>query len=166
MAGQECTISGWGRNEDKLLQPQLQVLEAKVVSNVLCDERWNTQGAPKGFIVDSMKCMDATSGDSCNVSLITLFDLQKPEKHLPVAILVSSIFCLVRTPLCTPLPLHHITLQGDSGGPSVMEHPPSSGRYVLVGIVSFGSGSCVDPKLPGVYTRVSHFRQWISDNMV
>ncbi|XP_045136457.1 serine proteinase stubble-like isoform X2 [Portunus trituberculatus] len=121
LAGKECTISGWGRNEAKLLQEQLQVLEAKVVSNVLCDERWNTQGAPKGFIVDSMKCMDATSGDSCN---------------------------------------------GDSGGPSVLEHPPGSGRYVLVGIVSFGSGSCVDPQLPGVYTRVSYFRQWISDNMV
>ncbi|MPC24630.1 Vitamin K-dependent protein C [Portunus trituberculatus] len=55
---------------------------------------------------------------------------------------------------------------GDSGGPSVLEHPPGSGRYVLVGIVSFGSGSCVDPQLPGVYTRVSYFRQWISDNMV
>uniref|UniRef100_A0A0P4VWR9 limulus clotting factor C n=1 Tax=Scylla olivacea TaxID=85551 RepID=A0A0P4VWR9_SCYOL len=121
LAGLETTISGWGRNEDKLLQPQLKILEAKVLSNVLCDEQWNKQGAPKGFIVDTMKCMDTTSGDSCN---------------------------------------------GDSGGPSVLEHPPSSGRYVLVGIVSFGSGSCVDPKLPGVYTRVPSYRQWIADNMV
>ncbi|KAK8386228.1 hypothetical protein O3P69_010734 [Scylla paramamosain] len=120
LAGMETTISGWGRNEDKLLQPQLKILEAKVISNVLCDERWNKQGAPKGFIVDTMKCMDPTSGDSCN---------------------------------------------GDSGGPSVLEHPPSSGRYVLVGIVSFGSGSCVDPLLPGVYTRVPSYRQWIADNM-
>lgn len=80
LAGKETTISGWGRNEDKKLQPQLHVLEAKVESNVLCDERWNKQGAPKGFIVDSMKCMDSTTGDSCNVSLIILFNLQKFEK--------------------------------------------------------------------------------------
>lgn len=76
-----------------------------------------------------------------------------------------SLFSLVQTPLDTLLLLHHVFLQGDSGGPSVLEHPPNSGQYVLVGLVSFGSGSCVDPKLPGVYTRVPYFRKWIADNM-
>lgn len=47
-----------------------------------------------------------------------------------------------------------------------MEYPAGSGLYVLVGLVSFGSGSCVDEQLPGVYTRVSYYRDWIKANMV
>ncbi|XP_076630163.1 trypsin-1 [Colletes latitarsis] len=46
--------------------------------------------------------------------------------------------------------------QGDSGGPLVV-----SGQ--LVGIVSWGKG-CGSPKYPGVYTDVSHYRQWIRSN--
>ncbi len=43
--------------------------------------------------------------------------------------------------------------QGDSGGPFVV-----NGK--LVGIVSWGKG-CATPHYPGVYTEVSHYREWI-----
>ncbi|XP_063228222.1 trypsin-1-like [Bacillus rossius redtenbacheri] len=46
--------------------------------------------------------------------------------------------------------------QGDSGGPVVAEG-------VQVGIVSGGQG-CGRPNSPGLYTRVSAFREWIRDN--
>ncbi|XP_059045033.1 serine protease snake-like [Achroia grisella] len=49
----------------------------------------------------------------------------------------------------------HDTCQGDSGGPLQLTEP----IYRLVGITSFGSG-CGTP-VPGVYTRISHYLDWI-----
>ncbi|XP_026133110.1 serine protease 27-like [Carassius auratus] len=48
--------------------------------------------------------------------------------------------------------------QGDIGGPMVSMQ---SSVWVQSGIVSFGTG-CARPELPGVYTRVSHYEEWIS----
>ncbi|MFJ2866513.1 S1 family peptidase [Kitasatospora sp. NPDC087314] len=46
------------------------------------------------------------------------------------------------------------TCQGDSGGPMVRRD--SAGRWVQVGIVSWGNG-CARPGYPGVYTKVSTY---------
>ncbi|MEM7218486.1 MAG: trypsin-like serine protease [Pseudomonadota bacterium] len=49
--------------------------------------------------------------------------------------------------------------QGDSGGPLFV--PLSGSGYAQIGIVSFGQG-CARPGLPGVYTRVSNYYDWVS----
>ena len=47
--------------------------------------------------------------------------------------------------------------QGDSGGPMVC-------NGTLSGIVSFGPDNlCGDPNLPGVYTRISAYMEFIND---
>lgn len=48
--------------------------------------------------------------------------------------------------------------KGDSGGPLITRAGPTG--YLLVGIVSFGDG-CGKRGKPGVYTRVSTYRDWI-----
>jgi secreted trypsin-like serine protease len=47
---------------------------------------------------------------------------------------------------------------GDGGSPLVCQ--AASGRWTVVGLVAWGVG-CAEPEVPGVYTRVSHFREWI-----
>ncbi|XP_063984192.1 uncharacterized protein LOC135166115 [Diachasmimorpha longicaudata] len=56
---------------------------------------------------------------------------------------------------------------GDSGGPlqaiGMYGKRPS---YVQYGVVSYGHSTCGAEGSPGIYTRVSHYVQWILDNMV
>lgn len=51
--------------------------------------------------------------------------------------------------------------QGDSGGPLVWRTPDGP---VLVGVVSWGDG-CARELRYGVYTRVSHFHDWIAQHI-
>merc|ERR1711979_11243 len=48
--------------------------------------------------------------------------------------------------------------EGDSGGPMVVQR--QDGRFMLSGIISWGIG-CAEENQPGVYTRISEFRDWI-----
>nr|AZP56668.1 serine proteinase stubble-2 [Locusta migratoria migratoria] len=49
--------------------------------------------------------------------------------------------------------------EGDSGGPMVIQREDK--RWLLAGVISWGIG-CAEPNQPGVYTRISEFREWIN----
>ena len=50
--------------------------------------------------------------------------------------------------------------QGDSGGPLVCGN--GNGGFDVIGVVSFGPSSCGG--MPGVFTEVSQFIDWITHN--
>lgn len=57
------------------------------------------------------------------------------------------------------------TCIGDSGGPMVIEQ---NGHFVQVGVTSFGGGQgvlCGSPAVPGVYTRISSFIDYITEHI-
>lgn len=53
------------------------------------------------------------------------------------------------------------TCTGDSGGPLFRSH---EGAFLQMGIVNFGFG-CARPGVPALYTRVSHYLGWISEQI-
>ncbi|XP_021203301.1 serine protease snake isoform X4 [Bombyx mori] len=58
--------------------------------------------------------------------------------------------------------------QGDSGGPLQVKislnFRSTYNLYYIVGVTSFGIG-CAQPNIPGVYTRVSSFIDWIEEKV-
>ncbi|XP_069193285.1 trypsin-1-like [Procambarus clarkii] len=72
-----------------------------------------------------------------------------------------AFYTITRNMLCAGAAQGGVdTCQGDSGGPLTVLQ---GGRYVQVGIASFGDG-CARPNSPGVYTRVSRYLPWIRAN--
>lgn len=41
----------------------------------------------------------------------------------------------------------------------------SNPHYYLAGVVSYGPKNCGTPGIPGVYTRVSKYIEWIEKNI-
>nr|XP_027795124.1 tissue-type plasminogen activator isoform X3 [Marmota flaviventris] len=56
----------------------------------------------------------------------------------------------------------HDACQGDSGGPLVCVKDK---RMTLVGIISWGLG-CGQKDVPGIYTKVTNYLDWIQENML
>ena len=71
----------------------------------------------------------------------------------------ASTFNISNSQICAKGPsFGKDSCRGDSGGPLMSTN--SNGQWVINGVVSFGNMKC-DSEVPGVYTRVSKYLQWI-----
>lgn len=57
------------------------------------------------------------------------------------------------------------TCKGDSGGPLGFKSSLYGGRFTQFGIVALGMNSCGTKRVPGIYSRVASYMDWILDNM-
>jgi hypothetical protein len=76
---------------------------------------------------------------------------------------LGSFFRLHNSFVCAGGEPGQDTCQGDGGGPLVCQLQNAS-TYVQVGIVSWGIG-CGANNIPGVYTNVARFRNWIDSSL-
>lgn len=59
-----------------------------------------------------------------------------------------------------------IKIFGNTGGPLMMYNVHETVPYwVAVGVVSYGPLECGTKGIPGVYTKVSSFLEWIASNI-
>jgi len=73
---------------------------------------------------------------------------------------VGDRFSLHTSEVCAGGEVGKDACTGDGGSPLVCQ--ARSGRWTVVGLVTWGVG-CAE-QLPGVYVRVSQFREWIDNN--
>ena len=52
--------------------------------------------------------------------------------------------------------------QGDSGGPLICWN---NNEWQLTGMVSWGNEVCASEGLPTLYSKISHFRYWIDEQV-
>ncbi|OWF42704.1 elastase-1-like [Mizuhopecten yessoensis] len=87
-----------------------------------------------------------------NIDVITNSDCSRLWRRVSGASIFNTHICLFEK--------NKGSCNGDSGGPLVCR---VDGQFVLAGVTSWGSSSCSG--YPSVYTRVSEYRNWISNNM-
>jgi hypothetical protein len=78
------------------------------------------------------------------------------QAHVPA-------FMLLDTQMCAKGRLGSDSCRGDSGGP-LMLLDEFTGHIRIVGVTSFGTSNC-DSSVPGVYTRLTKYLDWITDFM-
>lgn len=67
---------------------------------------------------------------------------------------------ILRARLRNKAPQIFVILQGDSGGPFMCSLDKTKDTWFVAGIVSWGV-ACAYPNVPGVYTNVPGYMDWI-----
>merc|ERR1712243_462610 len=90
--------------------------------------------------------------NQCEASLQTALNAQKPG--------AGDRFRIHPSEICAGAEVGKDACTGDGGSPLVRQ--AKSGRWTVMGLVAWGVGCASD--LPGVYVRMSYFKDWIDAN--
>merc|ERR1712013_32305 len=90
--------------------------------------------------------------DQCEASLQTALNAQRPG--------AGDRFRIHPSEICAGAEVGKDACTGDGGSPLVCQ--AKSGRWTVMGLVAWGVGCASD--LPGVYVRMSYFKDWIDAN--
>ncbi|XP_044254920.1 phenoloxidase-activating factor 2-like [Tribolium madens] len=86
------------------------------------------------------------------------------EEALKKTRLGEKMFKLDKSFVCAGGVAGKDTCKGDGGSPLICPTDKDTERYYQIGIVSWGVG-CGTYRVPGVYSNVPFFRQWIDDKL-
>lgn len=100
------------------------------------------------------------TGEPSDTKLKVILEITEPRScstvYRPAGIELSS------SQLCAGGEKGKDTCTGDSGGPLMQR---VGARWILYGIVSFGPKQCARKGVPGVYTNVVKYIEWIESNI-
>ena len=144
----DLTIVGWGMTEAK--RPSMDLLETtvKAVDRNACNR------------VLTMARMQAGDLDKAFSDLAFTFNLSPVARKSLETAIVQNGGTVTPQMICAGAEVDgRDTCPGDSGGPILRRL--SNGQMVQVGVVSFGIGQCGVAALPGVYTRLALYTNWM-----
>jgi len=114
---------------------------------------WGKDEADGSFQVIPRKVdLPLVSNSQCQAGLRSALNRQRPG--------AGDRFRLHPSEICAGAEVGKDACTGDGGSPLVCQ--AQSGRWTVMGLVTWGVGCASD--VPGVYARVSHFRDWINAN--
>lgn len=115
-------------------------MDLKIFNNDECTVGFRDDRSLKDGIVESQLCAGDSTGEKDTCQVIWLLFVRR-NFHTQIFFMFSSV-------------------QGDSGGPiQVSTKNKKQNVFHVVGVTSFGKACATS--LPGVYTRVSHYLDWI-----
>lgn len=88
------------------------------------------------------------------------------QKNECISIYKRHGISLVDSQICAGGVKRRDSCTGDSGGPLMaVDRTETEENYVAYAMVSFGPKICGTRNLPGVYTRMADFIDWILDHL-
>nr|CAD7578351.1 unnamed protein product [Timema californicum] len=168
-----CVASGWGQDKlgtQETFQTPLKKVELPIVPHDECQKKLRTTRLSPFFkLHGSFICAGGESGrDTCQEGRVA----ETPARYGTVYLCRwgewqrETDTCQVW--YCLSVQVGRVaerdTCQGDGGGPLVCPLSDVTGRYVQVGVVSWGIG-CGDTQVPAVYSNVARYTQWIGEQL-
>jgi secreted trypsin-like serine protease len=144
----DLTIIGWGMTEAKRSSMDLMETTVNAVDRNACNR-----------VLTSAR-MQAGDLDRALSDISFVFNLSPVSRKALEQSIVQVGGTVTPQMICAGAAVDgRDTCPGDSGGPILRRLP--NGQMVQVGVVSFGIGQCGVAALPGVYTRLAIYTDWM-----